>query len=123
MLIGHVLAAVAAVVAQVWVDRRTDRVGTLAAAGLAAAIVGGLALVWLRLDESAENVPTAGLTTTGAGRPAPAALFQQHLALHRREHGDARIVAGHGEGLGDPARVGGEHRDAGRHRERAAHRA
>ena len=47
MLIGHVLAAVAAVVAQVWVDRRTDRVGTLAAAGLAAAIVGGLALVWL----------------------------------------------------------------------------
>ena len=47
MLIGHVLAAVVAVVAQVWVDRRTDRVGTLAAAGLAAAIVGGLALVWL----------------------------------------------------------------------------
>ena len=47
MLIGHVVAAVAAVVAQVWVDRRTDRVGTLAAAGLAAAIVGGLTLVWL----------------------------------------------------------------------------
>ena len=47
MLIGHVVAAIAAVVAQVWVDRRTDRVGTLAAAGLAAAIVGGLTLVWL----------------------------------------------------------------------------
>ena len=47
MLIGHAVAAVAAVVAQVWVDRRTDRVGTLAAAGLAAAIVGGLTLVWL----------------------------------------------------------------------------
>ena len=43
MLLGHVLAAVAAV----WVDRRLDRVGTLAAAGLAVLIVGGLALVWL----------------------------------------------------------------------------
>lgn len=47
MLLGHVVAAVAAVVAQVWVDRRLDRVGSLAAIGLAALIVGGLALVWL----------------------------------------------------------------------------
>ena len=47
MLIGHVVAAVAAVVAQVRVDRRTDRLGTFAAAALAAVIVGGLALVWL----------------------------------------------------------------------------
>lgn len=47
MLIGHAVAAVAAVAAQVWVDRRTDRVGTLAAAALAASIVGGLALAWL----------------------------------------------------------------------------
>ena len=47
MLIGHVAAAVAAVAAQVWVDRRTDRVGTLAAAALAALVAGGLALVWL----------------------------------------------------------------------------
>ena len=47
MLVGHVVAAVAAVATQVWVDRRTDRVGTLAAAGLAAAIVGSLTLVWL----------------------------------------------------------------------------
>jgi hypothetical protein len=47
MLLGHVLAAVAGVVAQVWVDRRLDRVGTLAAIGLAALVVGGLTLVWL----------------------------------------------------------------------------
>jgi hypothetical protein len=47
MLLGHVLAAVAAVVAQMWVDRRLDRTGTLAAIGLAVVIVGGLALVWL----------------------------------------------------------------------------
>jgi hypothetical protein len=47
MLIGHVVAAVAAVVVQVYVDRRTDRVGTLAAAASAALIVGALALVWL----------------------------------------------------------------------------
>lgn len=47
MLVGHVVAAVVAVVAQVWVDRRPDRVGTLAAAALAALLVGGLALVWL----------------------------------------------------------------------------
>jgi len=47
MLIGHAVAAVAAVVAQVRVDRRTDRVGTLGAAALATAIVGGLTLVWL----------------------------------------------------------------------------
>ena len=47
MLTGHLVAAVAAVAAQVWVDRRTDPVGTLAAASLAAVVVGGLALVWL----------------------------------------------------------------------------
>jgi hypothetical protein len=47
MLIGHVAAAAVAVVAQVYVDRRTDRVGSLAAAALAALIVGGLALAWL----------------------------------------------------------------------------
>jgi hypothetical protein len=47
MLIGHVAAAVAAVVTQVWADRRADRVGTSAAAALATLIVGGLALVWL----------------------------------------------------------------------------
>ena len=47
MLVGHLVAAGGAVTAQLWVDRRTDRVGTLAAAGLAALIVGGLALVWL----------------------------------------------------------------------------
>jgi hypothetical protein len=47
MLVGHGVAAVAAVVAQVWVDRRADRVGTLMAALLAAAVVGGLTAVWL----------------------------------------------------------------------------
>ena len=47
MLVGHVVAAVAAVATQVWVDRRTDPVGTLAAAALAALVAGGLALVWL----------------------------------------------------------------------------
>ena len=47
MLIGHVAAAAAAVTIQVWADRRPDLVGSLAAAALAALIVGGLALVWL----------------------------------------------------------------------------
>jgi hypothetical protein len=47
MLIGHGMAAVAAVVAQVWVDRRPDRTGTLVAAALAVLVVGGLTLVWL----------------------------------------------------------------------------
>jgi hypothetical protein len=47
MLIGHGAAAVAAVVAQVWVDRRPDRTGTLAAAALAVLVVGGLTLTWL----------------------------------------------------------------------------
>jgi hypothetical protein len=47
MLVGHLVAAAAAVVAQVWADRRTDRVGTLAALALSAALVGGLTLVWL----------------------------------------------------------------------------
>ncbi len=47
VLVGHGAAAVAAVAAQVWVDRRPDRTGTLAAAALAALVVGGLALTWL----------------------------------------------------------------------------
>ena len=47
MLVGHLVAAAAAVVAQVWADRRTDRVGTLAAVALSAVVVGGLTLVWL----------------------------------------------------------------------------
>jgi hypothetical protein len=47
MLVGHLVAAAVAVMAQVWADRRTDRFGTLAAAGLSAVIVGGLTLVWL----------------------------------------------------------------------------
>jgi hypothetical protein len=47
MLLGHGLAAAVAVVAQAWVDRRTDPGGTLAAIGLAVLIVGGLMLVWL----------------------------------------------------------------------------
>jgi hypothetical protein len=47
VLVGHGTAAVAAVVAQVWVDRRPDRTGTLAALALAGLVVGGLALTWL----------------------------------------------------------------------------
>jgi hypothetical protein len=47
MLIGHGLAAVVAVATQLWVDRRPDRVGTLTAVLLAAAVVGGLTAVWL----------------------------------------------------------------------------
>jgi hypothetical protein len=47
MLVGHGIAAVAAVIAQLWVDRRADRVGTLGAVLLAAAVVGGLTAVWL----------------------------------------------------------------------------
>jgi hypothetical protein len=47
VLVGHGIAAVAAVVAQVWVDRRRDRTGTLGAALLAALVVGGLTLTWL----------------------------------------------------------------------------
>jgi peptidoglycan/LPS O-acetylase OafA/YrhL len=47
VLVGHGAAAVAAVAAQVWVDRRSDGRGTLAAAALAALVVGGLALTWL----------------------------------------------------------------------------
>jgi hypothetical protein len=31
----------------VWSDRRTDRVGTLAALALSGVLVGGLTLVWL----------------------------------------------------------------------------
>lgn len=47
VLVGHGIAAVAAVVAQVWVDRKPDSGGTLAATALAVAVAGGLALVWL----------------------------------------------------------------------------
>jgi len=47
VIVGHGVAAVAAVVAQVWVDRRRDRTGTLAAAALAVLVVGGLTLTWL----------------------------------------------------------------------------
>jgi hypothetical protein len=47
MLVGHLVAAVSGVAAQLWVDRRWDRVGTLAAAALSVLIVGGLTLVWL----------------------------------------------------------------------------
>jgi hypothetical protein len=47
MVVGHVGAAVVAVFAQVWADRRQDRVGAVAAALLAVAIVGGLTVVWL----------------------------------------------------------------------------
>ena len=47
VLVGHGAAAVAAVVAQVWVDRRPDRTGTLAAAALTALVVAGLTLAWL----------------------------------------------------------------------------
>ena len=47
VLVGHVVAAVAAVAAQVWVDRRRDRTGTLAAAAVAVLVVAGLAVVWL----------------------------------------------------------------------------
>ena len=47
VIVGHGVAAVAAVIAQVWVDRRRDRTGTLAAAALAVLVVGGLTLTWL----------------------------------------------------------------------------
>jgi hypothetical protein len=47
VVVGHVVAAVVVVVAQVWVDRRPDRTGTLAAAALAALVVAGLAFAWL----------------------------------------------------------------------------
>ena len=47
MLAGHLVAAAVAVAAQVWADRRTDRVGTLAALALSGVLVGGLTLVWL----------------------------------------------------------------------------
>jgi hypothetical protein len=47
MLVGHLGAAVAGVVAQLWVDRRVDRTGTLASAALSLLVVGGLTLVWL----------------------------------------------------------------------------
>ena len=47
VLVGHGIAAVAAVVAQVWVDRRRDRTGTLGATVLAVLVVGGLTLTWL----------------------------------------------------------------------------
>ena len=47
VIVGHGVAAVAAVIAQIWVDRRRDRTGTLAAAALAVLVVGGLTLTWL----------------------------------------------------------------------------
>jgi hypothetical protein len=47
MLVGHGVGAVAAVVTQVWADRRADRTGTLVAAGLAVLVAGGLTAVWL----------------------------------------------------------------------------
>ena len=47
MLAAHLGAAVGAVAAQIWVDRRTDRAGTLAALALSVAVVGGLTLAWL----------------------------------------------------------------------------
>ena len=47
VVVGHCVAAVAVVIAQIWVDRRRDRIGTLGAAALAALVVVGLALVWL----------------------------------------------------------------------------
>jgi hypothetical protein len=47
VVVGHCVAAVAVIIAQVWVDRRTDRTGTLGAAALATLVVVGLALVWL----------------------------------------------------------------------------
>jgi hypothetical protein len=47
MIVGHGVAAVLAVVAQVRVDRRPDRRATLAAVALAGLVAGGLALAWL----------------------------------------------------------------------------
>jgi hypothetical protein len=47
MLVGHLVAAAVAVAAQVWADRRTDAVGTLAALTLSAVVVGGLTAAWL----------------------------------------------------------------------------
>jgi hypothetical protein len=47
MLVAHGVAAVAAVVAQMWVDRRAGLTGTVAAAGLAALVVTGLTVAWL----------------------------------------------------------------------------
>jgi hypothetical protein len=47
MLVGHGIAAVAAVVGQVVADRRTDRVGALAAAGVVVVAVAVLCGYWL----------------------------------------------------------------------------
>ena len=47
VLVGHGLAALAAIITQAWVDRRADRRGTLVAAALAALVVAGLSLAWL----------------------------------------------------------------------------
>jgi hypothetical protein len=47
MLVAHGVAAVVAVAAQVWVDRRADAVGTMAAALLAALVVAWLTMAWL----------------------------------------------------------------------------
>ena len=47
MLAAHGAVAVAAVGAQVWVDRRADATGTIGAAGLAALVVAWLTVAWL----------------------------------------------------------------------------
>jgi hypothetical protein len=47
MLVGHGVAAVGAVAAQVWVDRHAGRAATLVAAGLAVLVAAGLTVVWL----------------------------------------------------------------------------
>ena len=47
MLVTHGVAAVVAVGAQMWVDRRGDATGTVAAALLAALVVAWLTVAWL----------------------------------------------------------------------------
>jgi hypothetical protein len=47
MLVAHGVAAVLAMAAQVWVDRRTDVLGTTVAVGLCALVVVWLSLAWL----------------------------------------------------------------------------
>jgi hypothetical protein len=47
MLVAHGVAAVVAIAAQVWVDRRIDVLGTAVAAGLGALVVVWLSVAWL----------------------------------------------------------------------------
>jgi hypothetical protein len=47
MLVGHGVAAAAAVAAQIGIDRHDGPAATAAAAGLAALVTAGLTLVWL----------------------------------------------------------------------------